>query len=302
MPEGGVREHSVRMRSGSRILIAAGLVLRALSSSSAIAQQGASASTKTETTEAPTAPAPDDAESLAKKLSNPVASLVSVPFQINEDFGIGPNGNGDKLTLNIQPVVPVSIGTDANVIIRTILPVIHQRDIRGDNHSEFGLGDTVQSFFYSPKRPTSGGIIWGLGPVFLYPTGTDKYLTGKKWGAGPTFVLLKASGPFTAGLLANHIWSVAGSRDRPSVSTSFVQPFIAYTTKRATTFSLNTESTYNWKTKQWSVPVNAQVSQLVRLGKQPVSFGLGGRYYAASPEGGPGWGIRFLVTLLFPKK
>ncbi len=244
----------------------------------------------------------EDAASLAKKLSNPVASLISVPFQGNEDIGLGPGGDGDKFTLNIQPVVPISISKDANLIVRTIVPVIYQTDIRGNDQSDFGLGDTVQSFFYSPKKPTSGGIIWGAGPVFLYPTGTSKYTTGKKWGAGPTFVVLKAFGPTTVGLLANHIWSVTGSDSRPSVSSTFLQPFIAYTNKGATTFSLNSESTYNWKSKQWAVPVNALVSQLVRVGKQPVSFGLGGRYYLATPDFGPHWGMRFVVTLLYPKK
>jgi len=244
----------------------------------------------------------DDAASLAKKLSNPVASLISVPFQGNEDIGIGPGGDGNKFTLNIQPVVPISITKDANLIVRTIVPVIYQTDVRGNHQADFGLGDTVQSFFYSPKKPTSGGIIWGAGPVFLYPTGTSKYTTGKKWGAGPTFVVLKAFGPTTVGLLANHIWSVTGSDSRPPVSSTFLQPFIAYTTKRATTFSLNSESTYNWKTKQWAVPVNVLVSQLVRVGKQPVSFGLGGRYYFATPDFGPHWGMRFVVTLLYPKK
>ena len=267
------------------------------------AQDSGSAEPPSETSEqtAPAAPA-DDAESLAKKLSNPVASLISVPFQYNVDFGGGLTDDATKMTLNVQPVIPVSISTNANLIVRTIVPIVWQNNLLGNNVSEFGLGDTTQSFFYSPKKPTAGGIIWGAGPVFLYPTGTDQYTTGKKWGAGPTFVVLKQFGPTTVGALGNHIWSVAGSSNRPDISATYIQPFVSYTTKRATTFGINTESTYNWKTKEWSVPINVTVGQLVRIGKQPVSFTLGGRYYVWSPEFGPDWGVRFVTTLLFPKK
>jgi len=244
----------------------------------------------------------DDAESLAKKLSNPVASLISVPFQYNVDFGAGLTAEATKMTLNVQPVIPVSISPKSNIIVRTIVPVIWQTNLFGNNVSEFGLGDTTQSFFYSPKAPTKGGIIWGAGPVFYYPTGTNEFTTSKKWGAGPTIVVLKQFGGTTVGALANHIWSVAGSSNRPDISSTYMQPFIAHTTKRATTFTLNTESTYDWETKKWTVPINVMVSQLVRIGKQPVSFTLGGRYYVSSPEFGPRWGARFVTTLLYPKK
>jgi hypothetical protein len=264
------------------------------------------------TAEAP-APAPEapaaseeDAEALAKKLSNPVASMISVPFQANMDFRIGPDDTGNKATLNIQPVIPISISTNANLIVRTIVPVIWQTNLFGDNTSQFGLGDTTQSFFYSPKKPTAGGIIWGAGPVFYYPTGTDQYTTAKKWGAGPTFVVLKqfssTSGTTTVGLLANQIWSVAGSSSRPDISTAYMQPFVSYTTKRATTFTINTESTYNWKTEQWTVPINLTVGQLTRIRKQPIQFTIGGRFYVKGPEYGPDWGVRFVTTFLFPKK
>lgn len=261
-----------------------------------------SAEPSAETSEptAPAAPA-DDAESLAKKLSNPVASMISVPFQANMDFSEGLTDSGNKMTLNIQPVVPIGITENFNLIVRTIVPVIWQTDLLGNNTSQFGLGDTTQSFFFSPKKPTSGGIIWGVGPVFLYRTGTNEFTTGKEWGAGPTIVVLKQFGSTTVGFLGNHIWSVAGSNERPDISSSFLQPFVSYTTKRATTFSINTESTYNWKTKEWKVPINVAVAQLTRIKKQPVQFQIGARYYVARPEFGPDWGVRFVTTFLFPK-
>jgi hypothetical protein len=244
----------------------------------------------------------DDAQALAKKLSNPVASMISVPFQGNMDFQEGLTDSGNKMTLKVQPVIPIGITENFNLIVRTIVPVIWQTDLLGNNTSQFGLGDTTQSFFFSPKKPTSGGIIWGIGPVFYYPTGTNQYTTAKKWGAGPTIVVLKQFGPTTVGFLGNQIWSVAGSDDRPPISSSFLQPFLSYTTKRATTFGINTESTYNWKAKEWTVPINVTLAQLTRVKKQPMQFQIGFRYYVAKPEFGPDWGVRFATTFLFPKK
>jgi hypothetical protein len=188
-------------------------------------------------------PAQMDAEALAKQLTNPVAALISVPFQLNYDDGIGPVDAGERWLLNIQPVVPISIGENWNLISRTILPVVWQDDIYPGAGHQSGLGDVVQSLFLSPKLPTASGWILGVGPVFLLPTGSDELLTGDKWGAGPTGVALKQQGPWTYGALVNHIWSFAGSDDRQDVSTSFLQPFLSYTTPQAWTFTLQTEST-----------------------------------------------------------
>ncbi len=237
---------------------------------------------------------------LAQQLSNPIANLISVPIQQNIDLGIGPDNDGWRSTTNVQPVVPVPINEDWNLISRTILPVIYQEGVTARNQNQFGLGDTVQSVFFSPREVGASGIIWGVGPAFLLPTATDGALGGKKWGAGPTAVMLKQSGPITVGLLANQIWSVAGSDNRPDVSQAFIQPFLSYVTPTATTFSVNAESSYNWKAEQWSVPINVSVSQLTKLGDQPVSLGLGGRYNVEKPEGGADWGLRFIVTFLFP--
>jgi hypothetical protein len=239
-------------------------------------------------------------QDLAKQLSNPVASLISVPIQMNLDQGAG--ADGLKTTVNIQPVVPVSLGANWNVIVRTIVPIIYEHDIVPSKSDDFGLGDIVQSFFFSPKKPGPSGIIWGLGPAMLYPSATDQALGGGKWGVGPTAVLLKQAGKSTFGLLANQIWSVAGKADRADESAMFLQPFYSYTTASATTFGINTETTYDWKGDHWVVPINLTVAQLTRMGKQPVQIGIGARYYAEKPEGGPDWGARLTLTFLFPKK
>ena len=235
---------------------------------------------------------------LAKQLANPISSLISVPVQGNLDFGMGP-GDGSKFTMNIQPVIPFGLNEDWNVISRTILPVVDQEGIAlGGANDAFGLGDTVQSFFFSPK---SSDPIWGIGPVFLLPTATDSLLGGEKWGAGPTGVILKQSGPWTYGALANHIWDFAGDDSRASVNATFLQPFVSYITETKTTFSLNTETTYDWQREQWNIPLNFVVSQLLKVGDQPIQLSGGVRYYLETPDGGPEWGLRFAVTWLFPK-
>jgi hypothetical protein len=241
----------------------------------------------------------DSSSELAKKLQNPVATLISVPFQSNWDFGIG-HADAMRYTLNVQPVIPFSLGKDWNLITRTIVPFIHAESpvSGGDGHG--GVGDITQSFFLSPREPVGGWIV-GAGPVLLYPSASDDALGSEKWGAGPTAVLLRQDSGFTYGVLANHIWSFAGSDDRADISATFLQPFVSYTTKTATTFGMNTESTYDWENSDWTVPLNVFVTQLLKLGGQPISLSLGGRYYAERPIGGPDSGIRFTITFLFPK-
>ncbi|MCC6884663.1 MAG: hypothetical protein IT576_21075 [Verrucomicrobiales bacterium] len=248
----------------------------------------------------PMLPAQDDAADLAKQLQNPVAALISVPFQSNFDWGGGPDGDGFQCKLNIQPVVPFGLNDDWNLISRTILPYIYQEDVIGRG-SQSGLSDTVQSLFFSPKAPTSTGWIWGAGPVFLIPTATDDLLGGEKWGAGPTALILRQEKGWTYGILANHLWSYAGEDAREEVNATFLQPFLSFTSLSQTTLGLNLESTYDWERGQWTVPVNLALSQLVKIGGAPVQFQLGGRYYAEGPGNAPEWGLRFGVTLLFPK-
>lgn len=243
-----------------------------------------------------------DVDELAKQLSNPVASLISVPFQSNFDYGGGRDDEGFRYTLNIQPVIPVSISEDWNMISRTILPVIHQDDyVDDDGWSQTGLGDTVQSFFFSPKAPTASGMIWGVGPVLLLPTGTEAYLGTEKWGAGPTGLFLFQKGTWTYGTLANHLWDVAGDEDRGDVNSTFIQPFISYGAGRGITYSLNTESTYDWEAEQWTVPINLMVTKVTKLGGQLVNLGGGLKWVAEAPEGGADWGVRINIVLLFPK-
>ena len=246
------------------------------------------------------AAAHDDSAELSKKLANPVSSLISFPIQMNFDFGMG-TGSGWRMTTNVQPVIPIALNKEWNLISRTIIPIIHQGNVVAPNTSQNGLGDVVQSIFISPNKTEP--FIWGLGPAVLVPTATNQFLGGKQLGIGPTAVILKQKGPWTVGILWNHIWRVAGGSGRPKVNADFFQPFVSYATKDGWSYTGNTESTYDWTGNHWAVPIHFQIAKIVRFGKQPVSFGGAMRCWVTSPNGGPeGCGLRIVITGLFPKK
>jgi hypothetical protein len=237
------------------------------------------------------------AEELAKKLSNPIASLISVPLQNNIDFGIG-DLQATKYTLNIQPVVPIKLSDNLNLITRYIVPVISQYNITGVGGSQFGLSDAVVSAFFSPAESK---VTWGAGPVFLVPIGTDDYLTTKKFGIGPTAVALMQSKGWTYGGLINQIWSVAGSDDRPDVSQLFFQPFLIYNWKSGAGVGVNMELTRNWEGSTTVAWLNPTISAVTSLGKQKTQFVIGPRINIAAPDGSKadlGW--RAMIVFLFP--
>ena len=237
-------------------------------------------------------------DELAKQLSNPVADLISVPLQFNFDSGF--DGGGTRTWLNIQPVAPFSINDEWNLISRTILPVDYHDGIYGGG-TEFGTGDITQSLFFSPREPVGGWTI-GVGPAFLIPTASEDALGTGKWGLGPTAVLLKQTPTgWTYGALVNQIWSVAGDGDRADVSAMFLQPFAAKAIGQGRTLTLNMETSYDWNGGQWTAPVNFTYSKVTKIGSQRLSYAGGIRAYLDAPQGGPDWGLRFAVTLLYPK-
>jgi len=240
------------------------------------------------------------AQEVAEKLSNPVSGLISVPLQSNLDYGIG-QYNGSKYTTNIQPVVPININPKLNLITRYIIPVVDQRDVTGENTSEFGLSDATVSGFFTPVARTNG-IIWAAGPAFLIPIGTSDFLSTRKWGAGPTALLFRQANGLTYGFLVNQIWSFAGDKNRTDVNQMFLQPSFTKNFKSGAGLSAASEITFNWQANTTTAFIIASVSGVTKLGSQIVSMAVGPRI----PIGGPGgskadWGLRGSLTLVFPK-
>ena len=248
-------------------------------------------------------PAAGESETeLAKKTQNPVADLISVPFQSNFNFGVGPR---DALLyiLNVQPVIPVRLTEDWNLITRTIMPIISQGSPAPGIDHVGGLGDINPSLFLSPSKP--GKLIWGVGPTFTLPTASNRLLGSGKWSAGPTGVVLVMQGPWVYGALANNQWSFAGWGDK-DVKQMLVQPFLNYNFGKGWYLTSAPIMTANWTTtagNAWTVPVGGGGGKLWRIGKVglPVNTQIQAFYNAVTPDIGPDWQLRFQVQILLPK-
>ncbi|MBV6477699.1 MAG: hypothetical protein HGGPFJEG_00442 [Ignavibacteria bacterium] len=245
------------------------------------------------------------ADDLAKQLSNPVANLISVPFQFNFQYNINDNTdnsyNGYKLLLNFQPVIPVSLSKGLNLINRVIVPVMTQKDVTSKDAKEEGLGDILYTPYFSPSNTK---LIVGIAPAFSFPTATNDLLGSKKFNLGAGVVVLGQPDKWTLGGLVTQFWSVAGDDERQDVSTLFVQPFISYGFKGGFTLGVLSENTYDWKNKMLvSGLVQLTMSQVFKIaGKQVASIGLYPvGYYANKNIKKPEWGVRTVLTFIFPK-
>jgi len=241
------------------------------------------------------------AEELAKLAQNPVGNLISVPFQNNSNLNAGPDKRTQNI-LNIQPVIPISVSDEWNIITRTIVPVISQPLPDGERSN--GIGDTVLTAFLSPARP--GKWIWGAGPVLQIPTNSDSDLGNRNWGLGPSVVVLHLDkgDPWVYGVLANNIWSLSDSGSGGSYNNGLIQPFVNYNFPGGFYVTTAPIITVNWKadsSQRWTVPLGGGVGKIFHLGRLPVNTQLSAYYNVVTPDDGPNWQIRAQVQFMFPK-
>ena len=240
--------------------------------------------------------AQQSADELAQEAANPIADLVSVPFQLNNDFGLG-EYDRTRNVLNIQPVIPLASG---RIVTRTIIPFLWLPDITAETGSfSSGLGDILFTAFYVPS---SGSLIWGLGPVVEFPTGGSDRGT-QKWSLGPSFVALSQTGPWTLGILTNNVWSVAGESDRSDVNRGLLQYFIVRQLGGGWYVNSAPIITVNWNAdsdQRWIVPFGAGGGKLVFLGKLPLNMQSQVYYNAVKPDVGPDWQLRVQLQVLLP--
>ena len=243
------------------------------------------------------------ADELAKLAQNPVGNLISVPFQNNTNLNYGPQ-KGTQNILNIQPVIPISVNRDWNIITRTIVPVIWMPAMGPGIDSLNGVGDTVVTAFLSPANP--GKWIWGLGPVVQIPTNSNSELGNKNWGLGPSAVVLHLDhgSPWVYGALFNNVWSVSSSREGGSYNNFLLQPFINYNFAGGLYVTSAPIITADWKAdsnQRWTVPMGGGVGKIFHLGKLPVNAQLSAYYNIVRPDNGPNWQIRAQAQFMFPK-
>jgi hypothetical protein len=243
-------------------------------------------------------PSGSSSTALAAKLTNPVADLISVPFQYNYDAGIGLDKKGTSNSLVVQPVIPVKLNNNWNYIVRPVVTFESLNKV--DGFSGNGAGPVLIETFFSPLA--AGEYIWGVGPILTTPSLSGGEYGSKQTGAGITAVGLVMKAPWTVGLLTYNTWNAGGTSTYGTANNFYYQPFVSYVTKDAWTYSINTQSTFNWDLRRAENPVNATVSKIVHFGEAPVSLSVGARYYVSSiPGGATGWGARASVTFLFPR-
>jgi hypothetical protein len=248
----------------------------------------------------PGAPAPGDkATSDAQEAQNPIANIISVPFQNNTYLNYGPY-KADANILVIQPVIPIAVSPDWNLITRWVTPIVSIPRTSASGRDISGLGNMEPEFYFSPSHVD--GIIWGIGPKLWLPTATDKALGLDRWGAGPTAVALTIQGPWVVGVLANNVWAGSGTE---KANTLTINPFVNYNLPSGWYIASAEIITANWQAKsgqQWTVPLGGGIGKLFHVGPLPINARFQVLNNVVHPAGAPNWQLQFQVQFLFSAK
>jgi len=240
----------------------------------------------------------DFAEDISQQAANPLADLMSFPFQNNLNMNHGPF-NRNVNVLNIQPVIPLAGG---KIITRSIIPFVSIPDFSSESGTfSSGLSDMVLTAFYVPK---SGGVTWGAGPVIEVPTGGPDR-GSERWSAGPSFVVLAQPNDWTFGALVNNTWSFAGNDSREEVNHMLLNLFLVRQLGKGWYVNSAPIITADWTAQtddRWIVPLGAGGGKVITLTNGlPVNIQTQIYYNVVRPDFGPEWQWRFQVQVLLPK-
>ena len=236
---------------------------------------------------------------LAKASQNPVADMNTVPVQFNW-FSGGGLGNQTLSQTLIQPVLPLPINKDFNVVSRTVVPVMSVPTSNGEKLK--GIADIQEQIFFSPSH--ARGLIWGFGPIFSLPTSTVSVLATGQFALGPNAVLLAMPGKFVVGAVINQMWRIGGSTTTTAINQFYTQPFINYNFKLGWSVSFAPAITANWSApsgQQWTVPLGAGVSKITVVGKQPINLSFQYYHNVERPDNAGADQVRMVVAFLFPR-
>lgn len=239
-----------------------------------------------------------DVDELARKVSNPVAYMISIPIHADFDFGDWPEGESHNYLVDVEPVIPFRLSPRWNMISHTDFPIGYRNPV-GSQGGQFGLGDISQSLSFTPSARLP--FVLAVGAEASLPTATRRLLGSGKLSLGPSVLILKQSKTFTVGMPASHLWSVAGDNNRDRVSLTEFQPFVAWHLGGGRTLSANLDATYDWQAATWDLPVSLSFSKILKIGNQALSLSFGGKYWLDQPTGGSEWGLKTGVVLLFPQ-
>jgi hypothetical protein len=237
---------------------------------------------------------------LAKATQNPVADMSTVPVQFNYYTG-GGLGHETMSITNVQPVLPLKINENWNLIFRTIVPIVSLPSA-GDERIK-GIADIQEQIFLSPMKTKK--VVWGFGPTISLPTATAAPLSTGQFAMGPSVVALAMPGKWVVGAVVNNLWKIAGNDDTTPINSFFAQPFINYNLKLGWSISTSPAITANWQAEsgdQWTVPIGLGISKVAKVGNQPISILMQYYHNAIRPDTAGEDQVRLQVAFLFPNK
>ncbi|HUO05525.1 MAG TPA: hypothetical protein VMU16_10040 [Candidatus Binataceae bacterium] len=279
---------AANLRRGRPVLILMILLVGLLPPAVAQAQDAASSQQQV--------PTPLSPQDLAKSAHNPFEEFVKIPIEPEAGFGIGPH-HDPGASLNIEPTLPLQITDDWDVITQPNLTIAYQPS----PHGQFGLQDFQTLSYLTPAHAAKW--IWGIGPIFQFPTASSKELGTGHWCAGPTAAVVYSNGPWFNGIRTYQLMSFAGNRSRGSVNLTYVEPDFSYNFESGWYIDTDPAITFDWTANTanaWTLPVGADVGKAFNIGKQAMTMQIGSYDFVKYPPNTPQWGIRLSITFLFP--